>query len=180
MDKNGCKWVKMDGNSNMPHPRCIGRRKTLVWDKKLVEMGPKLGLDDVPNFALRAHYVHGNPHELEDAHKDALGPSSCTACALRAYCGRRGWDTHPRIFVTCLVARRSRKAHLRTMKMPSRAFKGAKHPHAELRIYTCIGSSMCNCTLPFVFWELILASILKAFKHDFLQCFPSLVLRGAP
>ena len=26
---------------------------------------------------------------------------------------------------------------------------------------------MCNCTLPFVFWELILASILKAFKHDF-------------
>ena len=60
------------------------------------------------------------------------------------------------------------------------AFKGAKHPHAELRIYTCIGSSICNCTLPFVFWELILASILKAFKHDFLQCFPSLVLRGAP
>ena len=46
--------------------------------------------------------------------------------------------------------------------MPSRAFKGAKHPHAELRIYTCIGSSMCNCTLPFVFWELILASILQA------------------
>ena len=40
------------------------------------------------------------------------------------------------------------------------AFKGAKHPHAELRIYTCIGASMCNCTLPFVFWELILASIL--------------------
>ena len=68
---------------------------------------------------------------------------------------------------------------MRTMKMPSRAFKGAKHPHAELRIYTCIGSSMCNCTLPFVFWELILASILKAFKHDLLQCFPSLVLRGA-
>ena len=69
---------------------------------------------------------------------------------------------------------------MRTIKMPSRAFKGAKHPHAELRIYTYIGSSMCNCTLPFVFWELILASILKAFKHDFLQCFPSLVLRGAP
>ena len=107
-------------------------------------------------------------------------PSSCTACALRAYCGHRGWDTHPRIPVTCLVARRSSKAHMRTMKMPSRAFKGAKHPHAELRIYTCIGSSMCNCTLPFVFWELILASILKAFKHDCLQCFPSLVLRGAP
>ena len=60
------------------------------------------------------------------------------------------------------------------------AFKGAKQPRAELRIYTCIGSSMCNCTMPFVFWELILASILKAFKHDFLQCFPSLVLRGAP
>ena len=61
---------------------------------------------------------------------------------------------------------------MRTMKMPSRAFKGAKHPHAELRIYTC----------HFVFWELILASILKAFKHDFLQCFSltSLVLRGAP
>ena len=69
---------------------------------------------------------------------------------------------------------------MRTMKMPSRAFKGAKHPHAELRIYTCIGPSMCNCTLPFVFGELIVASILKAFKHDFLQCFPSLVLRGAP
>ena len=61
-----------------------------------------------------------------------------------------------------------------------KAFNGAKHPHAELRIYTCIGSLMCNCTLPFVFWELILASILKAFKHDFLQCFPPLVLRGAP
>ena len=60
---------------------------------------------------------------------------------------------------------------MRTMKMPSRAFKGAKHPHAELRISTCIGSSMCNCSLPFVFWELILASILKAFKHDFLNAF---------
>ena len=27
-------------------------------------------------------------------------PSSCTACALRAYCARRGRDTHPRIPVT--------------------------------------------------------------------------------
>ena len=31
--------------------------------------------------------------------------------ALRAYCARRGWDTHPRIPVTCLVAWRSSKAH---------------------------------------------------------------------
>ena len=69
---------------------------------------------------------------------------------------------------------------MRTMKMPLNAFNGAKHPHAELHIYTCIGSSMCNCTLPLVFWELILAGILKPFKHDFLKCFPSLVLRGAP
>ena len=27
----------------------------------------------------------------------------CTACALRAYCARRGQDTHPRIPVTCLL-----------------------------------------------------------------------------
>ena len=46
-------------------------------------------------------------------------PSSCTACALHAYCARRGWDTHPRIPVTCLVARRSSKAHMRTTKLPS-------------------------------------------------------------
>ena len=46
-------------------------------------------------------------------------PSSCTAWALRAYCARRGWDTHPRIPVTCLVARRSSKAHMRTTKLPS-------------------------------------------------------------
>ena len=32
-------------------------------------------------------------------------------CALRAHCARRGWDTHPRIPITCLVARRSSKAH---------------------------------------------------------------------
>ena len=35
-----------------------------------------------------------------------VGPSSCTACALRAYCAHRGRDTHPRIPVTCLVANR--------------------------------------------------------------------------
>ena len=63
--------------------------------------------------------------------------------------------------------------------MPSKAFKGTKHTHAELCIYTCIGASMCNRTLQFVFWELILASILKALKHDFPQCVPSLALRGA-
>ena len=45
--------------------------------------------------------------------------SSCTACALRAYCAHRGWDTHPRIPLTCLVARRSSKAHMRTTKLPS-------------------------------------------------------------
>ena len=27
-------------------------------------------------------------------------PNCCTACALRAYCARRGRDTHPRIPVT--------------------------------------------------------------------------------
>ena len=46
-------------------------------------------------------------------------PSCCSACALRAYCARSGRDTHPRIPVTCLVARRSSKAHMRTTKLPS-------------------------------------------------------------
>ena len=32
--------------------------------------------------------------------------SVCTVCALRAYCARRGWDTHPRIPVTCLLGGR--------------------------------------------------------------------------
>ena len=39
--------------------------------------------------------------------------------ALRAYCAHRGWDTHPRIPLICLVARRSSKAHMRTTKLPS-------------------------------------------------------------
>ena len=42
-----------------------------------------------------------------------------TMRALHAYCARRGRDTHPRIPVTCLVARRSSKAHMRKTKLPS-------------------------------------------------------------
>ena len=39
--------------------------------------------------------------------------------ALRAYCARRRRDTHPRLPITCLIARRSSKAHRITTKLPS-------------------------------------------------------------
>ena len=40
-------------------------------------------------------------------------------CIRPSCCARRGRDTHPRIPVTYLVARRSSKAHMRTTKLPS-------------------------------------------------------------
>ena len=43
---------------------------------------------------------------------------------------------------------------MRTMKMPSRAFKGAKHPHAELRIYTCINFALRAWHSPAFKWYL--------------------------
>ena len=47
------------------------------------------------NFTLgtRAQTVLGTKNIHIRSHK--LRGSSCTACALRAYCARRGWDTHP-------------------------------------------------------------------------------------
>ena len=98
---------------------------------------------------------------------------SCTTCILRTK--RLGYSPKNACHLSSSTAKQQRPH-----ENNENAFKGAKHSHAELRIYTCTGSSMCIVTLPFVFWELILASIPKPFKHDFLKCFPSLVLRGAP
>ena len=37
--ENGLKWVKMGGNSNVPHPQCTRSVKTLLCNNKLVKTG---------------------------------------------------------------------------------------------------------------------------------------------
>ena len=54
--ENGLKWVKMGGNSNVPHPQSTTSVKTLLWNNKLVKRGPKLGFKELPTYKT-LHYV---------------------------------------------------------------------------------------------------------------------------
>ena len=60
-----------------------------------------------------------NPHPSDPCALASVPQLLRPSVALRAYCARRGRGTHPRISVTCLVVRRSSKAHMRTTKLPS-------------------------------------------------------------
>ena len=93
--------------------------------------------------------------------------------ALHAHCVRTAWAPCPSPWKSVVQFFPS------LLRIVAEFFPGGIFPDKNFPVLNP-PPPPCNCTLPFVFWELILASILKAFKHDFLQCFPSLVLHGAP
>ena len=92
----------------------------LVFSRKMKPKNGALGFTTV--FALRAPKSNScrSLPSLYSAVLGAIMGQVVALCApLRAHGAHRGRDTHPRIYVTYPAARRSCKAHMRTMKLPS-------------------------------------------------------------
>ena len=84
--------------------RCLWRRVCLTWTGPSVHsLGLRLYFTPGKPFYSRKPAVREQAELVQQQSIKCEEPyNSGQVLALRAYCARRGWDTHPRIPVTCL------------------------------------------------------------------------------
>ena len=84
--ENGMKWLKMGGNSNVPHPQWIGSvKEKRAMEHRLFEKGPKLGLSRCQHteFCAMCHSLKETMSFVDPLYELALEPCIRTFGSLR-------------------------------------------------------------------------------------------------